>query len=166
MIPEAIRAVDRDSMNATIRYSFVNGTPAFFGDYFRIDSVSGAVKQLAPVDRTRAKAFDIVVKAEQDSPSRRFATARLHIDVLPVDKNPPTLTPSSYHGYVDENSPLGTTVSADRQSGGPLRILVRDADIVSESEVQSHLPLLRLAAEITYLAYSRLLPLSVIMISR
>lgn len=54
--------MDRDSLNASIRYSFVNGTPAFYGDYFRLDPLSGVIKQLAPVDRTRAKVFDIVIK--------------------------------------------------------------------------------------------------------
>ncbi|KFM80882.1 hypothetical protein X975_00098, partial [Stegodyphus mimosarum] len=46
VFPEPILAKDRDSLNAPIRYSFVNGTPSFYDEYFEIDSNSGRVRQL------------------------------------------------------------------------------------------------------------------------
>lgn len=129
--------MDRDTLNAPIRYSFINGSPASFGHYFHIDTVSGLIKQVAPVDRSRAKLFTLIVKAEQDSPSRLFATAKVSIAVLPVDKNPPVLTPSSLHGYVNENSALGTIVVGNRETKEPLKITVSDADIVSNLTLRS-----------------------------
>lgn len=52
------------------------------------------------------------------------------IDVLAADKNPPVITPSSYHGYVNENSAVGTIVSGSKTGHEPLRIAVADADNV------------------------------------
>ena len=148
IFPESIRAVDRDSLNASIRYSIVNGTPAHqYLEYFEMDVMSGQIQQLKSVDRNRIKRFSLVIKAEEEPPNevssssstapilvaRRFATAKLTVDVLPVDKNPPVLSASSFHGYVPENSPVGTLVNgnSDPAEIQPLKITVTDLDIVS-----------------------------------
>lgn len=51
-----------DSMGAPITYSFVNGSPSSYRQHFEIDSQSGVVKQIKPVDVSETKRFDIVVK--------------------------------------------------------------------------------------------------------
>lgn len=128
--PERIHARDRDSMNASIRYSFVNGTPSFYSQYFKINPISGLIKQVQPVDRSIAKSYSIIIKAEQISESKRSTTARLTIDVLSVDQNPPVINPSSFHGYVNENAPLGSLVMNSEKGLEPLKITVTDVDIV------------------------------------
>lgn len=60
--PEKIQAVDMDSINAAIEYSFLSGTPSNFLDCFKIDPSSGAVRQIKPVDSSLTKNFEIIVK--------------------------------------------------------------------------------------------------------
>ena len=49
-------------------------------------------------------------QAEEHTPSKRRARARLVITVEAKDIHPPALTVSATEGWVDENSPLGTLV--------------------------------------------------------
>ncbi|KAH9361678.1 hypothetical protein HPB48_005169 [Haemaphysalis longicornis] len=128
--PEEIRAEDRDSLKSKIQYSFVNGTPSFYREFFDIDRDSGFVRQLKAVDRTLAKSFQIIVKAEEDNESRRFATARLTIGVRVVDSNPPILLASATEGFVDENAAVGTYVVTQPGGDEPLYFMVSDDDIV------------------------------------
>ncbi|XP_075213856.1 cadherin 99C [Lycorma delicatula] len=125
--PEKIQAVDMDSINAPISYSFLSGSPSSFREYFEINPSTGAVRQIKPVDTTVAKKFEIVVKAEEVSEAKRFATAKLFITVKPVDSNPPQLTASAGEGYVDENAPIGTKVIDI--NGNPISLSVSDADL-------------------------------------
>ncbi|CAG0907285.1 unnamed protein product, partial [Cyprideis torosa] len=60
--PEQIRAVDGDSLNAPIRYSFLGGAPSFFGEFFAIDSKTGRVSQIKSVERAEAKRFELLIK--------------------------------------------------------------------------------------------------------
>jgi protocadherin-15 len=109
--PQSIKARDRDELNAPIRYSFINGTPANYSHYFQLDPLDATIKQVAPIERTQLKEFTLFIQAQEQSHNRLFSVARLSIEVLPTDKNPPVLVPNSYSGYVDENSPLGSRVS-------------------------------------------------------
>lgn len=61
--PEKIQAVDMDTMNSPITYSFSSGTPNSFREYFEIDSSTGAVRQIKAVVTSVAKKFEIIVKA-------------------------------------------------------------------------------------------------------
>uniref|UniRef100_A0A8D8MA25 Protocadherin-15 n=2 Tax=Cacopsylla melanoneura TaxID=428564 RepID=A0A8D8MA25_9HEMI len=126
--PEKIQAIDMDSIQSPIMYSFLSGTPSTFRDYFSINPQTGVVRQTHPVEYSSAmKKFEIVVKAEEISESHRFTTARLFIEVKPVDANPPQIILNAGEGFVDENSPVGTKVT-DTQ-GNRLRLLVNDADL-------------------------------------
>ena len=51
-----------DSINAAIKYSFLSGNPQNYKDFFEINSSTGAVKQIKPVDTTVTKKFDIIIK--------------------------------------------------------------------------------------------------------
>ncbi|XP_054716801.1 cadherin-99C-like [Uloborus diversus] len=130
--PEAIFAKDRDSINAAVRYSFVNGTPSFYDEYFEIDAISGRVRQLKALDRKLTKSLQLIVKAEEQTDGRRFSTAKLLIDVDAVDNHAPVLEPSAMEGYVDENSAIGTTVTVDKEGKVPLAVKVTDADLSAE----------------------------------
>ncbi|XP_064458342.1 cadherin-99C-like [Ornithodoros turicata] len=134
--PEDIRAEDRDSLRARIRYSFVNGTPAIYHNYFAIDPDSGFVRQLQPVDRSVGKNFVMVVKAEEATTSRRFATAKLTISVQVVDSHPPVVSASAVEGFVDENSPVGTRVLSEH--GKPIYFSVTDPDIAEDDPVPEY----------------------------
>lgn len=60
--PEKIQAVDMDTNNSPIIYSFLSGTPSSFRDYFTIDQNTGAVRQVRAVDTSVTKKFEIIVK--------------------------------------------------------------------------------------------------------
>lgn len=73
--------------------------------------------------------LSILVQAEEKSPSKRFATAKLNVVVRPVDSNPPQITASATEGVVDENVPPGTRVLDDE--GNSIHLTVSDTDLVS-----------------------------------
>lgn len=82
-------------------------------------------------------------KAEEESYNRRSTTARLYIDVKPVDINPPVIHSSAAdegYGFVEENSPIGTKV-LDR-NGQPIVLTVTDDDLVSITipMIKPHMP--------------------------
>ena len=91
VLPEKIRAEDGDTLRSRIRYSFASGSPPSFRQHFSIDPDTGIVRQTRPVQKVGggggggggegADLFDIAVKAEEATPSRRFAKARLLIQV-------------------------------------------------------------------------------------
>ncbi|CAH0392596.1 unnamed protein product [Bemisia tabaci] len=128
--PEKIQAVDMDSINAPILYSFVNGTPASFKDYFLIDPQTGTVKQTRAVDTSITKKFQLTIKAEEVSETKRFAVAKLIVTVKPVDSNPPQIKASDAEGFVDENAPKGTQVINSEDI--PIKLTVSDPDLGPE----------------------------------
>ncbi|XP_059218267.1 cadherin-99C [Stomoxys calcitrans] len=128
--PERIQAVDLDTISSPIRYSFASGMPGNYADYFEIDEQTGVLKQIKAVDTSTAKKYDIIVKAEEVSMMKRFTTAKLTINVKPVDANPPVISASSIVGYVDENSPLGTKVLDE--NGKPISFKTSDADLTED----------------------------------
>ncbi|RWS15678.1 protocadherin-15-like isoform X1 [Dinothrombium tinctorium] len=132
ILPDRIKAEDRDSLNATIRYSFADGIPPFYKDFFAIDPLDGNVRHVRPVDRSQAKSFVLKVKAEQEDNKKQFAIAKLTINIFPVDKNPPIITPSSFDGYVYENAPIGSTVFGEINLINPLKLTVTDKDITND----------------------------------
>ncbi|XP_012288920.1 cadherin-99C [Orussus abietinus] len=128
--PEKIQAVDMDSINAPIHYSFLSGNPSNYRDFFEINPTTGAVKQTRAVDTTVTKKFDVIIKAVEVSEAKRSATAKLSITVKPVDSNPPVIEASSIEGFVDENAPVGTKVIDG--AGNPIVLTVSDADLSPE----------------------------------
>ncbi|KAK9736565.1 Cadherin domain [Popillia japonica] len=124
--PEKIQAVDMDTINSPIYYTFVSGVPDSYKEYFRIDPDTGAVHQVKAVDTSTTKLFNIIIKAQEISEAKRSTTAKLAITVKPVDANPPEIVVSSTEGFVNENSPVGTNVLDS--GGNPLIVTVEDKD--------------------------------------
>lgn len=60
--PEPIHAVDRDTLNYPIFYSFLSGFPVSFFDYFQIDGNSGVVRQLRAIEEPTLPEFNVIVK--------------------------------------------------------------------------------------------------------
>lgn len=122
ILPQAIKARDRDQLNAPIRYNFVNGTPANFSQYFQINPSDAWVKQIAPIDRVLGKPdkFVIWLEAQEQTQKRHSTLAKLTIDVTPADWSPPTLIPNAVSGFIEENSPIGTRVMTTIQDS-PLK---------------------------------------------
>ena len=135
--PERIQAVDLDQISAPIRYSFVSGTPSSYSDYFQIDEQTGIVKQTKLVDSSvTARQFDIIVQAEEVSEAKRSTTAKLTINVKPVDSFPPVIQASATEGFVDENSAIGTKVLDSK--GNPIKLTTTDADVPEDGQLLTY----------------------------
>uniref|UniRef100_W4VRE0 Putative auditory receptor cell stereocilium organization n=1 Tax=Corethrella appendiculata TaxID=1370023 RepID=W4VRE0_9DIPT len=136
--PERIQAVDLDTISSRIKYSFLSGVPGNYDDYFEIDEQTGVLKQTKLIDSSvTAKKFDIIVKAEEVSESKRFTTAKLMINVKAVDAYPPVIGISATDGFVDENSPVGTKVTDAK--GAPITLSTTDLDITDGDETPKYL---------------------------
>lgn len=130
--PEPIKAVDLDALSSPIVYSFSTGTPSNYEEYFRIDQKTAIVRQIRKIDSyVTAREFEIIIRAEEVSETRRFTTAKLIINVKPLDVYPPVINSTASEGYVNENSPIGTRV-VDIY-GNPIKITTTDADLPGES---------------------------------
>lgn len=51
-----------DTINSPIKYSFQQGSPYSYKDYFEINPNTGAVRQIKAVDTGVAKKFELVIK--------------------------------------------------------------------------------------------------------
>jgi protocadherin-15 len=131
--PERIQAVDLDQISAPIKYSFIGGAPSTYREYFEIDEQTGIVKQKKLVDSSvTARQFDITIQAEEATELKRSTTARLTVNVKPVDSFPPVIQASAAEGFVDENSPKGTKVLDSK--GNAIKLMTTDADIPEDGQ--------------------------------
>lgn len=136
--PERIRAKDLDSLATPVRYSFMSGRPGTYDRYFAINPQTGAVTHITAVDRAITRQFEIVVKAEEESEAKRFATAKLVINVQSVDSSPPVVTASSYTGNVNENAAPGTPVYDDYPQPHPIKLTVNDPDLTAADDLPTY----------------------------
>lgn len=125
--PERIQAVDLDTISAPIRYSFSKGTPSNFHEYFAIDESTGILRHIKVVETNVANEFEIIVKAEEVSPLKRFTMAKLTIKVKKMDTSPPVINATAVIGYVDENAAIGTRVLDI--NGDAIHLSISDVDL-------------------------------------
>lgn len=134
ILPEKIHAIDLDAISTPIRYEFVNGNPTNYNEYFEIDENTADIKQVKLVDSSVTdRQFEITIKAEEKSVQRRFATAKLTINVKPVDAFPPIILASDLAGAIEENSPAGTRVMS--LSKKPIKFTIRDEDYSTDIDL-------------------------------
>ncbi|KAF2988391.1 hypothetical protein EK904_010330 [Melospiza melodia maxima] len=67
--------------------------------------------------------------AEQDNGHPLPAFANLHIEILDENNQKPYFTRSTYEGFILESSPVGTTISDNRNLTSPLQLVVLDNDV-------------------------------------
>lgn len=134
ILPEKIRAIDLDAIATSIRYEFVSGNPTNFNEYFEINERTAEVRQVKLVDSSVTdRQFEITVKAEEESEQRRFTTAKLTINVKPVDAFPPIIMASDLIGIIEENSVPGTKVLSLRNH--PIKFTIRDEDYSTDIDL-------------------------------
>lgn len=69
------------------------------------------------------------IQAEQDNGHPLPVFANLQIEVLDENNQAPYFLETSYHGYVSEASPVGTTISTNASLSAPLAIAALDNDV-------------------------------------
>ncbi|XP_059387788.1 protocadherin-15-like isoform X4 [Carassius carassius] len=130
-----IQAVDQDrniqppSDRPGILYSILIGKPASYAEYFSLNQTTAELQLLKPISREQYQHLDLVIKAEQDNGHPLPAFANLHIEVLDENNQAPYFQVATYHGFISESAPLGTTISSSANLSTPLAIIALDNDI-------------------------------------
>ncbi|XP_053315030.1 protocadherin Fat 1 [Spea bombifrons] len=104
-----IEAMDKDlGVNGEVKYSIITDT-----DLFTIDSTTGVVKAVAPLDRETQPMHLLKIEArdQADSEPQMYSTIVLKILVEDANDNHPVFIPSNYHVKVREDLPVGTVVT-------------------------------------------------------
>ncbi|XP_073463897.1 protocadherin Fat 1 isoform X4 [Aquarana catesbeiana] len=104
-----IDTIDKDlGANSDVRYSILTDT-----NLFTIDSVTGIVKALEPLDREKKDTHVLKIEArdQAEHEPQLFSTVFLKILVEDVNDNPPTFIPPNYHVKIREDLPIGTLVT-------------------------------------------------------
>ena len=60
--PDRIFAKDKDSLDAAVTYTFIDGSPLSYLQYFSLDSKTGTVTQIKPVVSEVTHNFNITIK--------------------------------------------------------------------------------------------------------
>ncbi|KAG1936098.1 protocadherin-15b [Pimephales promelas] len=130
-----IQAVDQDrniqppSDRPGILYSILIGKPVPYAEYFSLNQTTAELQLLKPIKREQYQHFDLVIKAQQDNGHPLPAFANLHIEVLDENNQAPYFQVATYHGFISESAPLGTTISSSANLSTPLAIIALDNDI-------------------------------------
>ncbi|XP_051522633.1 protocadherin-15-like [Myxocyprinus asiaticus] len=130
-----IQAVDQDRNiqpppdRPGIMYSILIGKPASYAEYFSLNRTTAELRLLRLISREQHQHFDLVIKAEQDNGHPLPAFANLHIEVLDENNQVPYFQLATYHGFISESAPLGTTISSNANLSTPLAIIALDNDI-------------------------------------
>ncbi|TRY81236.1 hypothetical protein DNTS_021845 [Danionella cerebrum] len=126
-----LQARDLDEgLNADIVYSFISRTPLSILEKFEIDAQNGDVKIKGDIDYEESAAFEIRVQATDRGPVTMSGHAKLLVEVLDVNDNPPDVTVTSLLSPVEENAGKGTVVAL---------MTVSDADSGKNGVVHIHL---------------------------
>uniref|UniRef100_H2TD07 Protocadherin-15 n=1 Tax=Takifugu rubripes TaxID=31033 RepID=H2TD07_TAKRU len=142
-----IQAVDQDrniqppSDRPGILYSILVGKPESYAEYFSLNRTTAELLLLKPIHRELHISFDLVIKAEQDNGHPLPAFSNLQIEVLDENNQAPYFLEMSYHGYVNEASPVGTTISSNASLSAPLVIIALDNDVEETRDPQLQLAL-------------------------
>eukprot|EP00058_Branchiostoma_floridae_P023668 XP_002609158.1 hypothetical protein BRAFLDRAFT_131370 [Branchiostoma floridae] len=118
-----VHAFDPDQgANGEIVYGFASDSNADeMSDFFTIDSESGWVTTLVPLDREMMSSYAFGVTAtDKGEPKQLKDTTLVHVTVADVNDSPPTFRSSTYQGQVREDALPGTIV---------ITVSTRDADI-------------------------------------
>ncbi|KAM7370799.1 hypothetical protein PAMP_010319 [Pampus punctatissimus] len=137
-----IQAVDQDrniqppSDRPGILYSILIGKPESYGEYFSLNRTTAELLLQKPIDRELYRRFDLVIKAEQDNGHPLPAFANLQVEVLDENNQAPYFLETSYHGYISEASPVGTTVATNTSLSAQLAIVALDNDVEETRDPQ------------------------------
>ncbi|KAL0891925.1 hypothetical protein ABMA27_015170 [Loxostege sticticalis] len=112
-----IKATDADvGANAAIRYAIIGGNTQM---QFSIDSLSGDVSLVKPLDYEQLRSYRLVIRAQDGGSPSRSNTTQLLVNVRDVNDNSPRFYTSLFQESVSENVPVGYSI---------VRVQAYDAD--------------------------------------
>lgn len=119
-----IRATDADAgSNGALRYGLIGGNAQ---GHFAMDSFTGSVTILSPLDYETARSYRLVVRVQDGGTPSRSNTTQLLVNVVDVNDNDPKFYTSLFHETVPENVPVGHSI---------VRVQAYDADDGPNSEI-------------------------------
>lgn len=119
-----IKATDADrGNNAAIRYAIIGGNTQ---SQFSIDSMSGEVSLVKPLDYESVRSYRLVIRAQDGGSPSRSNTTQLLVNVLDANDNAPRFYTSQFQESVLESVPVGYNI---------IRVQAYDSDEGSNSEI-------------------------------
>ncbi|XP_041121080.1 protocadherin gamma-A11-like isoform X1 [Polyodon spathula] len=118
-----------DGVNGAIAYTFKHISDEA-RDMFQIDSRTGEIRVVGNVNFEETKVHEIDVQATDGAGQSSFSPAKLLVEIIDVNDNPPVISLKSMSSSVPEDSLLGTVVAViniyDEDSGesGKVRCFV------------------------------------------
>lgn len=129
-----VLALDGDRVTGTygdLRYSFGHNMAAELANIFRLDSVTGWITTLGPLDREECDRYVLpIVASDNGTPAKLTSTTTVVIQVRDYNDNPPQFSQSHYVAAVNEEALPGTVV---------VRLTTTDKDR-DQSRAESSLP--------------------------
>ena len=103
-----LRAVDYDEgIHAAIRYTLIGGNTE---THFAIDSMTGDVSVLKPLDYETQTSFRLTIRAQDGSLPSKSNTTQLLVNLVDVNDNPPRFYTSMYKESVLETTDVGANI--------------------------------------------------------
>ncbi|XP_053677097.1 protocadherin-like wing polarity protein stan [Anopheles nili] len=119
-----IQASDADQgNNAAIRYAIIGGNTQ---SQFSIDSMSGDVSLVKPLDYESVRSYRLVIRAQDGGSPSRSNTTQLLVNVLDANDNAPRFYTSQFQEAVLESVPVGYNI---------VRVQAYDSDEGANSEI-------------------------------
>lgn len=119
-----IRATDADEgNNAAIRYAIIGGNTQ---SQFAIDSMSGDVSLVKPLDYESVRSYRLVIRAQDGGSPSKSNTTQLLVNVLDANDNSPRFYTSQFQEAVLESVPVGYNI---------VRVQAYDADEGANAEI-------------------------------
>ncbi|CAL1293860.1 unnamed protein product [Larinioides sclopetarius] len=103
-----VKAIDLDSsVNAAVRYSLIGGNTQ---GHFVIDSLSGEITVVSPLDYEAARSYRLVVRAQDGGSPAKSNTTQVLVKIKDVNDNDPKFYTSLFQESVVENVPIGHSI--------------------------------------------------------
>ncbi|KAM4570695.1 cadherin EGF LAG seven-pass G-type receptor 3 isoform 2-T2 [Fundulus diaphanus] len=123
-----VSATDRDKdSNAAVHYNIISGNSR---GQFSIDSVTGEIQVVAPLDYESEREYTLRVRAQDNGrPPLSNNTGIVSVQVTDVNDNPPIFVSTPFQASVLESSPVGSSIlhiqAIDTDSGDNARLEYR-----------------------------------------
>lgn len=119
-----IKASDADAgNNAAIRYAIIGGNTQ---SQFSIDSLSGDVSLVKPLDYESVRSYRLVIRAQDGGSPSRSNTTQLLVNVVDANDNAPRFYTSQFQEAVLESVPVGYNI---------VRVQAYDSDEGANAEI-------------------------------
>ncbi|KAK7884626.1 hypothetical protein WMY93_027749 [Mugilogobius chulae] len=123
-----VSATDRDKdSNAVVHYNIISGNSR---GQFSIDSVTGEIQVVAPLDYESEREYTLRVRAQDNGrPPLSNNTGIVSVQVTDVNDNPPIFVSTPFQASVLESSPIGSSIlhiqAIDTDAGDNARLEYR-----------------------------------------